>query len=75
MVESLKSSELDVGVGLTEGWIAGMGRTETAGAFKMIGTYVESPLCWAINISPSSETLETKSDLAGMIMGISRFGR
>ena len=74
MVQSLKSSEIDIGVGLTEGWVAALGKKETAGAFKIIGTYVKSPLCWAINVSETSN-VNSVDDLVGKVIGISRFGR
>ena len=74
MVQALKSSQIDVGVGLTEGWVAAMGKKETTGAFKMIGTYVKSPLCWAINVSETGN-VKSVDDLVGKVIGISRFGR
>lgn len=74
MVQALKASQIDVGVGLTEGWVAAMGKKETAGAFKMIGTYVKSPLCWAVNVSETSN-IDSMDDLVGKVIGISRFGR
>ena len=74
MVQALKSSQIDVGVGLTEGWVAAMGKKETAGVFKIIGTYVKSPLCWAINVSETSN-VNSEDDLVGKVIGISRFGR
>ena len=48
MVTSLQQNEIDIGIGLTEGWISALGKQEAAG-FKLVGTYVETPLCWAIS--------------------------
>ena len=41
MLEKLRSREIDVAIGLTEGWIAGISRGE---AVRIVGSYVESPL-------------------------------
>jgi ABC-type nitrate/sulfonate/bicarbonate transport system substrate-binding protein len=51
MITSLRAGEIDVGVGLTEGWVAGLGKegVEGDGGYRIVGTYVETPLC----ISPS----------------------
>lgn len=47
MITSLRSGEIDVGIGLTEGWVAGLGASgvEGDGGYKIVGTYVETPLC------------------------------
>ncbi|KAL9066640.1 MAG: hypothetical protein Q9157_007075 [Trypethelium eluteriae] len=47
--QALKASELDVGIGLTEGWVAALGKHGKQAGFKLVGTYVETPLCWAIS--------------------------
>ena len=47
MITSLRAGEIDVGIGLTEGWVAGLGKTEVEsdGGYKIVGTYVQTPLC------------------------------
>jgi hypothetical protein len=47
MITSLRTGEIDVGVGLTEGWVAGLGKdgVEEDGGYRIVGTYVETPLC------------------------------
>src|SRR5438128_12605032 len=46
MITSLRAGEIDIGIGLTEGWVAGLGRTEDGdGGYRLVGTYVETPLC------------------------------
>ena len=85
MVSSLRSREIDVGIGLTEGWIAGLGRkrdpsTESAvqqaesGGYKLLGTYVESPLCWAISTGLDRREITGVQDVRGRKIGISRRG-
>jgi len=52
MIISLRSGEIDVGIGLTEGWVAGLGKSglEGDGGYKIVGTYVETPLCTSFMI-------------------------
>lgn len=47
MVAALRGDEIDIGIGLTEGWIAGLGKQDAPGdgGYRLIGTYVETPLC------------------------------
>lgn len=47
MITSLRGGEIDVAIGLTEGWVAGLGKAdlEGDGGYRIVGTYVETPLC------------------------------
>lgn len=47
MITALREGEIDIGIGLTEGWIAGLGKenVEGDGGYRLVGTYVETPLC------------------------------
>lgn len=72
MIESLRSGEIDIGIGLTEGWVAGLGKKREG--FQLIGTYVESPLCWSISVG-SSSFLKDVEQLRNSKMGVSRIGR
>ncbi|KKA29711.1 hypothetical protein TD95_004170 [Thielaviopsis punctulata] len=47
MITSIRAGEIDVAVGLTEGWIAGLGKEDTPGdgGYRLVGTYVQTPLC------------------------------
>jgi ABC-type nitrate/sulfonate/bicarbonate transport system substrate-binding protein len=77
MVTALQSGEIDIGVGLTEGWIAALGKAqakqEDAG-FRVVGTYVETPLCWAISTGARRSELNGINDLKGKKVGVSRIG-
>ncbi|KAF2841227.1 uracil-DNA glycosylase-like protein [Patellaria atrata CBS 101060] len=76
MVKSLQSKEIDVGIGLTEGWIAGIGKAKAEGkdpGYRLVGTFVESPLQWAISTGSKRE-LGGVADLKGKKMGVSRIG-
>lgn len=50
MITSLRAGEIDIGIGLTEGWVAGLGKDdlEGDGGYKIVGTYVETPLCMSL---------------------------
>jgi len=49
MITAIRGGEIDIGIGLTEGWVAGLGKTQQAGEgdgrYTLVGTYVETPLC------------------------------
>jgi hypothetical protein len=47
MITALRAGEIDVGIGLTEGWVAGLGKGDGGGdgGYRVVGTYVETPLC------------------------------
>lgn len=74
---ALQSGEIDIGVGLTEGWVAAMGKAQEAqkdAGFKVVGTYVETPLCWAISTGARRDELNGVKDLKGKRVGVSRIG-
>ncbi|CAD6572530.1 MAG: hypothetical protein ASARMPRED_005432 [Alectoria sarmentosa] len=77
MITSLQSNEIDIGVGLTEGWVAGLGKAQAESkhaGYKMVGTYVETPLCWAISAGANREDVKGVEGLKGGKMGVSRIG-
>jgi hypothetical protein len=49
MITAIRGGEIDVGIGLTEGWVAGLGKSQESGdqdgGYRLVGTYVETPLC------------------------------
>lgn len=47
MITALRAGEIDVGIGLTEGWVAGLGKEDAPGdgGYRLVGTYVQTPLC------------------------------
>ncbi|RDA90734.1 hypothetical protein CP533_4055 [Ophiocordyceps camponoti-saundersi (nom. inval.)] len=76
MVTAIRAGEIDVGIGLTEGWIAGLGRegVEGDGGYRLVGTYVETPLRWAISTGAQRKDLTSIDSLRGRRIGISRPG-
>ena len=84
MITSLRAGEIDVAIGLTEGWIAGLGhkKDESTGeilkseaGYSFIGTYVETKLRWAISTGIDRQDIKDVSDLRGSKLGVSRMGR
>jgi ABC-type nitrate/sulfonate/bicarbonate transport system substrate-binding protein len=77
MVTALQSGEIDIGVGLTEGWVAALGKAQAAkqdAGFRVVGTYVETPLCWAISTGARRDELQGIQDLKSKNVGVSRIG-
>jgi sulfonate transport system substrate-binding protein len=70
MCAGLRDGSLDVAVLLTEGIIRDIVQGSTA---KLVGTYVHSPLTWAILTKPNSD-IKSADDLKGKNIGISRIG-
>ncbi|KAJ2759710.1 hypothetical protein IWQ57_006484, partial [Coemansia nantahalensis] len=73
MVQRVLAGELDAAICVTEGLVAGIAKHADRG-LKLCGTYVESPLPWAVSVRADSP-LSTLDDLAfGAMFGISREG-
>ena len=79
MISALKAGEVDLIVALTEGIVGDIAQNAQAqqtqspsASLKILGTYVESPLCWAISTGAHSAFNEV-ADLRGQSIGISRF--
>lgn len=72
MVTSLGAGEIDLAIGLTEGWIAALGAGNPS--FKLVGKYVSTPLCWAISAGAKQDKINSVADLKNGKLGISRIG-
>lgn len=70
MIESLKKNEVDIIISLTEGLVKDIAQ---GSKIKIIGTYVESTLCWAVSTGINKE-INNLDDLKGKKIGISRHG-
>ncbi|MCJ1365894.1 hypothetical protein MMC16_005019 [Acarospora aff. strigata] len=73
MITSLQAKEIDVGIGLTEGWVAGLGKDGEKAGYKIVGTYVETPLCWAISTGAKRD-IDNVLELKDSKIGVSRIG-
>ncbi|KAI5365143.1 hypothetical protein Slin15195_G046810 [Septoria linicola] len=72
-----EKSSIDVAIGLTEGFVADLGKANAAGehaGYGFVGTYVESPLCWAISTGAKRSDVNSVADLKGKNVGVSRIG-
>ncbi|KAK7959533.1 uncharacterized protein PG986_004387 [Apiospora aurea] len=76
MITALREGEIDIGIGLTEGWIAGLGKEDTPGdgGYRIVGTYVETPLCWAISTGAKRPEISSVASLKNSKVGVSRLG-
>ena len=66
---------LDIAVGLTEGFVSDLGKNKLAGkqsGYGLVGTYVESPLCWAIVTGAGRQDVKGLDGLKGRKVGVSR---
>lgn len=81
MIEAFEKDEIDVGIGLTEGWVAGLCKKGSAAAsnkprpYHITGAYTDSPLRWALNTGGTRQDVHNVEDLKGKKVGISRYGR
>ncbi|BGP18416.1 hypothetical protein JCM10213_001663 [Rhodosporidiobolus nylandii] len=71
IMSAIKAGEVDLAIALTESLIAGIAK-KTA-EFKLVGTYVTSPLNWAVVVGKESK-YQKLEDLRGERIGISRIG-
>ncbi|KAG9039220.1 hypothetical protein FRB95_011805 [Tulasnella sp. JGI-2019a] len=70
LIKALEGDQVDVVVALTDALIAGIAR---GSEYKLVGSYVNSPLNWAI-VTGKGSKYESRSDLRGTTFGISRKG-
>ncbi|KAL8846062.1 MAG: hypothetical protein Q9221_008824 [Calogaya cf. arnoldii] len=81
MVTALRAGDLDIAIGLTEGWIAAIAKDQhphqtgaSENEFKLVGTYVETPLCWAISTGYDRQDIKDVQGLKSKKVGVSRIG-
>jgi ABC-type nitrate/sulfonate/bicarbonate transport system substrate-binding protein len=73
MLKALETGECDVVVALTEGIVSQIARGNEAG-IRLVGSYVETPLCWAISTGANSAATSV-ADLRHKTFGVSRLTR
>lgn len=71
LISRLTNNEIDVAIALTEALISGIAKGSTA--YKLVGSYVTSPLNWAV-VTGKSSTFNSIADLKDTTIGISRHG-
>ncbi|KAG2731177.1 hypothetical protein G9P44_005593 [Scheffersomyces stipitis] len=72
LIKLLNSNEVDIAIGLTEAFVADIAKGNDA--YKLIDTYVKSPLLWAISTGSKRDELTEAQQLDGKAIGVSRIG-
>lgn len=70
MIQAAAENRVDVIVALTEGLVASIAKGSD---LRLLGTYVSSPLCWAV-VSGAHTAIQSIDDLRGGTIAISRYG-
>lgn len=71
LIQCLEDKSINVAVGLTEAFVRGIAAGSSA--YKIVGTYVQSPLCWAVSTGADRD-ITSVDQLEGGIIGVSRMG-
>ncbi|KAF8239739.1 hypothetical protein L208DRAFT_1456370 [Tricholoma matsutake] len=71
LITRLNNDEIDIAIALTDPLISGIANGSTA--YKLVGTFVSSPLKWAV-ITGKDSKFQHIPDLKGTVLGISRRG-
>ncbi|KAK6463451.1 hypothetical protein DFJ63DRAFT_334986 [Scheffersomyces coipomensis] len=75
LVKLLNDGEVDIAIGLTEGFVADLASDKNQGNYKLIDTYVNSPLLWSISTGSQRDELKEVTDLnSDSSIGVSRIG-
>lgn len=72
LIKLLNDKSVDIAIGLTEAFVADIANGNDS--YSVVGTYVESPLCWAISTGSDRDDITKAEDLAGKRVGVSRIG-
>ncbi|ORY78998.1 hypothetical protein BCR37DRAFT_370255 [Protomyces lactucae-debilis] len=72
LISSYKEGKIDAAIGLTEGFVNGL--ASNPNLYSLIGTYVSSPLCWAISAGAKNDALTKATQLKDRKIGVSRIG-
>lgn len=70
MAQMLQDDEIDVALMVSE---AGVAKVSTGSPFKVVGTYVQSPLRLGVHVKKGAAA-KTVADLKGKVFGVSRMG-
>ncbi|KIO34388.1 hypothetical protein M407DRAFT_127998 [Tulasnella calospora MUT 4182] len=70
IIKALEEDQVDVVIALTDALIAGIAKGKP---YKLVGSYVSTPLNWAI-VTGKESKYNSRADLKGTTFGISRFG-
>uniref|UniRef100_A0A1C7N5C2 Ca3427-like PBP 2 domain-containing protein n=1 Tax=Choanephora cucurbitarum TaxID=101091 RepID=A0A1C7N5C2_9FUNG len=71
MTSKLQDKSLDLAIALTEGLVAGISKGQDW--YKIVGTFVDAPLCWALSAGKHSQH-DSIDTLCNTNVAISRYG-
>lgn len=81
MITSLRSKDIDLAIGLTEGWVAGLlndsnkDKSLEEKGYSIVGSWVSTPLRWAIVTGRNRDDINSVDDLKQhRKVGVSRMG-
>lgn len=84
LISALQSKSIDIAIGLTEGFVNGLARAKSSSSdagYSLVGTYVESPLRWAVSTGKERTDVANEKDpgewvkgVKGKKLGVSRVG-
>ena len=77
MITMLRNNELDLAIGLTEGWVAGLlsPTSPTDKGYSIVGSWVSTPLRWSIVTGSTRPDINSVADLEShRRVGVSRMG-
>jgi mannosyl-oligosaccharide alpha-1,3-glucosidase len=77
MITSLRSDSIDLAIGLTEGWVAGLltAQGQKEKGYSIVGSWVKNPLRWAIVTGRNRSDINSVEDLRQhRRVGVSRLG-
>ena len=79
MITMLRNNEVDLAIGLTEGWVAGLLSSSSSSpkdkGYSIVGSWVSTPLRWAIVTGSTRPKINSVADLtSNRRVGVSRMG-
>ncbi|KAH3686622.1 hypothetical protein WICPIJ_002421 [Wickerhamomyces pijperi] len=72
LIQSLGDGSIDIAIGLTEAFVRGLAQGDQS--YKLINTYVKSPLRWSVSTGFNRDDVTDIEGLAGKDISVSRIG-
>lgn len=72
LIKLLNDKQVDIAIGLTEAFISDIAKGNET--YKLIASYVSSPLCWAVSTGYNRSDINQLKDLQSKSIGVSRIG-
>lgn len=72
LIQSLGDGSIDIAIGLTEAFVRGLAQGNES--YKLINTYVKSPLRWSVSTGYNRDDVNEIKELQGKDISVSRIG-